>query len=154
MNASQGVIVCTGDIGGNEAMMRRYSSLAVGVPSAYVGASNQGEGQQMLLWAGAQIQRYPFTAMIHLDPSVLPEGDAPFSDYPWLSVNCDGNRFMDESSDYQAKIYAACSQREKTFYNIGGPAMKEYIETHEDLRKFQWDDAYERGAIVEAASLD
>lgn len=153
-NASTGVIVASGDIGNNEQMLERYSSIAVGVPSAYVGKSNEGEGQQMLLWAGAQIQKYPFTAMIHLDPSVLPEGNAPFSDYPWLSVNGDGNRFMDESVDYQAKIYAACGQTQITFFNIGGPEMKEYINNTEDLRKFTWDDAYERGAIVEGATVE
>ena len=153
VNASKGVIVATGDIGANDEMLDHYSTLALGVPSAYVGETNEGEGQQMLLWAGAQIQKYPFTAMIHMDPSVLPEGDAPFSDYPWLSVNHDGNRFMDESCDYQAKIYSAIGQTQIDYYNIGGPQMKDYINNTEDLRHFTWDDAYDRGAIVEADTV-
>lgn len=154
VNALKGVIIASGDIGGNDAMLDHYALIAQGVPSAYVGATNQGEGQQMLLWAGSQIQKYPFTAMIHMDPSVLPEGNAPFSYYPWLSINSDGNRFMDESCDYQAKIYAACGQRDIEYYNIGGPEMKEYINTTEDLRHFTWDDAYERKAIVESDTVE
>lgn len=154
VNASKGVVVCAGDIGGDSDMLAKYSSLAFGVPSAYAGGSNTGDGQKMLLWAGAQMQKYPYAPMIHLDPSVLPEGNAPFSDYPWLAVNCDGERFLDESTDYQSKIFNALCQREIEFFHIGGPAMKEYITGNVDVRNFTWDDAFERGAIIESDTLE
>lgn len=153
VNASKGVLVATGDIGGDSDMLAKYQSLALGVPSAYVGGSNTGDGQKMLLWAGAQMQKYPYAAMIHLDPSVLPEGDAPFSSYPWLAVNVDGKRFMDESTDYQSEIFNALCQRDIHFFHIGGPDMKAYITSTEDVRHFTWDDAYERGAIVESDTV-
>ena len=154
VNASKGVILCTGDVAKNPSMVKKFGVIADGVPCAQAGEFNTGDGQQMLIWAGAQMQKFPYSCMIHLDPTVLPEGDAPFSDYPWLSVNMNGERFMDESIEYQGKIYSACCQTDIQFYNVGGVAMKEYITTHTDLRYFTWEDAYERGAILEGATIE
>lgn len=153
VNASKGVIVCTGDIGNDEKMVEKYAPPAVGVPSAYIGGYDTGDGQKMMMWAGAQMQKLPYCSGIHLDPTTLPEGDAPWSDYSWLAVTTQGKRFMNEGMWYQSKVAAALTQTDIVFYQIGGPDMKTFCEENPDARAYTWDDAYARGAIIEAASV-
>lgn len=154
VNASRGVIVATGDIGGDREMLERYAPFAVDVPSAYVGGTNRGDGHKMMLWAGAKMQSFPYACGIHYDPTTLSEGNAPYSYYPWLCVNKNGERFMNEASEYQTKVYSACCQSDPHVFDIGGPQMRDFISAGPDVRGFTWDDAYERGAIVEGATLD
>lgn len=49
IDASRGAIVCTGDIDGDSDMLAKYSSHAFGVPSAYAGGSNTGDGRRSRL---------------------------------------------------------------------------------------------------------
>ena len=154
VNASKGVIVCTGDIGNDQDMIRKYATLSVGVPSIYSGAYNTGDGQKMLLWAGAQMEKKPYCSGIHLDPTALPEGNAPFSDYPFLAINSNGVRFMDESCAYEAKVASALLQTDIVYYQIGGSDMKDYCENNADQRGYLWEDAVKNGAITEADTLE
>ncbi len=154
VNASKGVIVCTGDIGNDPDMIKKYASLSEGVPSIYSGAYNTGDGQKMLLWAGAQMEKKPYCSGIHLDPTALKEGNAPFSNYPFLAVNWNGVRFMDESCDYEAKVASALLQKDIVYYQIGGDDMKAYCENNADQRGYLWEDAIASGAITEADTLE
>ncbi len=92
--------------------------------------------------------------MIHFDPTVLPEGNAPLSDFPFLAVNLLGERFMNEEIVYQYKINAALSQPEHTYYQIGGKDMPAFVKSQNDIRKYTWDDAFERGAIQEGQTIE
>ncbi len=154
VKASRGVILCTGDIGGNDEMLQKYSTWASGVKSCYAKGVNTGDGHQMALWAGGQMQKGEFSNMIHLDPTVLKEGNAPLSNFPFLAVNLFGKRFMNEEIVYQYKVNAALNQPEQTYYQIGGKDMKDFVKSQRDIRNYSWDAAERNGAIQEGATLE
>lgn len=154
VNAKKGVLLCTGDIGGSQEMLEKYSTWAYGLQSTYAKGVNSGDGHKMALWAGGQMQRGEFANMIHLDPTVLPEGDAPLSNYPFLAVNLEGKRFMNEEIVYQYKVNAAINQPEQTYYQIGGKNMPEFVKSQRDIRNYTWDRAVARGAIQEGATIE
>ncbi len=98
-NATKGVILATGDIGGNPDMVNAYAPLAARVAhSDYTPIGvNTGDGHQMGLWAGGAFQDTPFPTMIH------PQAFSWFSPgcYPYINVR--GQRYMNEDSWVQAK---------------------------------------------------
>ena len=99
INASKGVILCAGDYGHNEEMLKYY------IPSAkyinkisYPGTYNTGDGQQMGLWIGAAIDEGPHTAM-YFDKAFVDnpkENPDALVRQPWLGVNLNGERFGNE----------------------------------------------------------
>ena len=102
-NAAKGVVLCTGDIGGNLEMCKAYAPICVeyGQPrSQYtpVGA-NTGDGHKMGMWAGAQLQDLPLPTMMH------PQAFCWFHG-PFLFVNDNGERFMCEDTWVQGKSLA------------------------------------------------
>lgn len=102
-NASKGVVLCTGDIGGDIEMCKAYAPICVeyGQPrSQYtpVGA-NTGDGHKMGMWAGAQLQDLPLPTMMH------PQAFCWFHG-PFLFVNDNGERFMCEDTWVQGKSLA------------------------------------------------
>ena len=94
-NASKAVVLCTGDISGNEEMLRAWAPITLRADAvAYtpVGA-NDGTGHKMALWAGAAVQHGPAGPMIHaVGGQVLCQ-----KDIGWLMVNRDGKRFTNET---------------------------------------------------------
>lgn len=154
VRAAKGVILCTGDIGSNQQMLAKYSDTAYGAKSCYGGAFNTGDGHKMALWVGGQMQKGAFANMIHMDPTVLPEGNAPLSDFPFLAVNLNGERFMNEEIVYQYKINAALSQPEHTYYQIGGKDMPDFVKSQKDIRNYTWDEAVAGGAIQEGSTIE
>lgn len=102
-NASKGVVLATGDIGGDADMVKAYAPIAAeyGQPrSQYtpVGA-NTGDGHKMGMWVGAKLQDLPLPTMMH------PQAFCWFHG-PFLFVNDDGKRFMCEDTWVQGKSLA------------------------------------------------
>ncbi|MCI8424421.1 MAG: FAD-dependent oxidoreductase, partial [Adlercreutzia sp.] len=68
-NAAKGVVLATGDIGGNPEMCEAYAPICVeyGQPrSQYTPVGvNTGDGHKMGMWVGAQLQDLPFPTMMH-----------------------------------------------------------------------------------------
>ncbi|MGX9460973.1 FAD-dependent oxidoreductase [Shewanella sp. A14] len=96
-NAKKGVILCTGDYGGNLDMVAKYCPSAVGFSSYYTPAFNTGDGHLMGMWIGADLESAPHTKMAHVHSSLdIGKGDAPGRGQPWLSVLNDGLRFTNE----------------------------------------------------------
>ncbi|MGI2070204.1 FAD-dependent oxidoreductase [Shewanella baltica] len=96
-NAKKGVILCTGDYGGNLDMVSKYCPSAVGFSSYYTPAFNTGDGHLMGMWVGADLEDAPHTKMAHVHSSLdIGKGDAPGRGQPWLSVRNDGLRFTNE----------------------------------------------------------
>lgn len=93
VNASKGVVICTGDYSGNEEMMERWGGVAKWSDNLMytpVGA-NTGDGLKMMLWAGASMQPCDEHApMIHC------LGGALTCPNPWLRVNALGERYENE----------------------------------------------------------
>ena len=95
LNAAKGVILATGDISGNEDMMKEWCPMALRSDmNAYAPAGgNMGDGIVMGMQVGAQ-RSYCYPApMIHpVNMAVM----APGFDTSWLTVNSDGERYCCE----------------------------------------------------------
>jgi len=106
-NASKGVILATGDIGGNPDMCAAYAPLALRAnQSDYTPiGQNTGDGHKMGLWAGGAFQDTPFPTMIH--PQAF-----SWLHYAYLYVNQRGQRFMNEDSWVQGKSLQCLTQPE------------------------------------------
>ena len=103
--ATVGVVMCTGDISGNEAMCRVLSPLAYRCNASQytpVGA-NMGDGQIMGKWVGALIEDAPFAPMIH------PQGYSSLQGAQ-LIVNGRGERFMNEGTWCQGRSLEILNQ--------------------------------------------
>lgn len=98
-NASKGVILATGDIGGNEEMLKEFSPISLRADAdAYTPLGcNTGDGVLMGVWAGAAMSKSQPAPMVHQFAFV--DGDwnynyAMVSFYmSWLNVNRKGQRY-------------------------------------------------------------
>ena len=99
-NSSVGVILCTGDIGGNPQMawalnseVSEWAARAGKTPGEVMGFSPcKGDGQKMACWAGGMIEPTPRPIMNLYMP------DAPWGTTPYILLNAEGKRFMNEAS--------------------------------------------------------
>lgn len=107
-NAAKGVVLATGDIGGNAEMCAAYAPLALEAnESDYTPIGvNTGDGHKMGLWAGGAFQDAPFPTMIH------PQAYSWFSPGCYPYVNVRGERYMNEDSWVQAKSIQCMMQPE------------------------------------------
>jgi fumarate reductase flavoprotein subunit len=100
-NARKGVILCAGDYGNNPEMVKRY--LRPGVQNlrvVYEPDVNTGDGHRMGLWVGADIDETPHCAMIWDFADFSHTGLFNLGRQPWLYVNAEGERFMNEDLPY------------------------------------------------------
>lgn len=99
INASKGVVLATGGFGNNEAMMSYYLPWIQDIREKYkstyahtdikANPANTGDGQQMGMWIGAQMEPGPLGSMAHGDFGKL--GPDAF-----LQLNAQGKRFVNE----------------------------------------------------------
>jgi succinate dehydrogenase/fumarate reductase flavoprotein subunit len=113
INASKGVVICTGGYAAKEEMGARVNPEATAVSCLrFVQPGNHGEGIMAGLWAGADKDPYP-SAMV-FDRGITKPGeksDIPiriggsfdsffFGSQPFMKVNMEGKRFCNESVPY------------------------------------------------------
>ena len=98
-NAKKGVVLCSGDYGNNEEMIRKYCPNALQVDlNDYPTKTNTGDGHKMGLWIGAAMQRNEHhVAMVHNT-----HGSGPMAANPWLRVNKFGERYENEDVPIQS----------------------------------------------------
>ena len=110
-NASKAVCVCTGDFGGNADMCinllddcNEMTMRAGGGRDDLAGMSRSGYGHKMLCWAGGVIESHP-------RPSNNSNGGmpGPWGNSPFLMLNADGDRFMNEAMSNYA--VAECARQ-------------------------------------------
>lgn len=118
-NASKGVIICTGGYGANTEMLDDLcpgNSTWCGLTSATV---EEGDGIKMALWAGAELEAGG--GCMVWNRAILPDGFEFNEDrsggeiflpgsQPFLHVNVNGERFMNEDQCYPMSYAAACNQ--------------------------------------------
>lgn len=100
-NASKGVILCTGDFGGNVDMswsllgeISEWAQRAgVGPEDIKAYSSCQGEGHKMGCWAGGMIEPLPRPTM-----AFFMSGGTPWGTTPYLWLNANGERYMNEAA--------------------------------------------------------
>jgi succinate dehydrogenase/fumarate reductase flavoprotein subunit len=94
-NATRGIILCTGDYGYNTEMLEKYVP-HVAFRKHSIKPTSMGEGHQMAMWIGAQMEPTPHAPMTHaIDFGLL--GNTAF-----LHVNSFGERFQNEDVSGQA----------------------------------------------------
>lgn len=113
INAPKGVVLATGDIGGDEEMCRAYAPDALRtLASQYVPVGcNTGDGHKMALWVGAAMAEEVFPLMMH------PQHYA-WMNMAFLFVNQNGKRFMNEDSYIQGRATQFMRQPDGVAYSI------------------------------------
>lgn len=165
VNASKGVIMCTGDTSDDQEWLEAYCPILVGVQGLHGAPCNTGDGHKMALWAGADMDQAPHTIQMHFDPTWMPEGNAPYSGIPWLRVNINGERFGNENLGYQSHVTQARMQPEMTAFQIIDKNWDkhapngDYPHPNSHSRSTSdpagdWQSALDRGAIVQADTLE
>lgn len=136
----KGVILATGDIGGDKEMMEAYAdpiTLHPALKSKYIPVGmNTADGHKMGMWAGAHMEDITVPSMLHL------------TEYAWycfgfLHVNTEGKRFMNEDTWAQAKSIEILNQPGNVNYawSIFDSKYPEELRGQIDIAGGQfWDD--------------
>lgn len=147
INAEKGVIMATGGYAHNREMMRALQPQAAKV---YAGErapiTNQGDGIKACLWAGA-IMDDTHSAMIFERGAIKPDQAGKTDDgqlfwmgsQPFLKVNLNGERFMNEYMPYDYVLHTASTQPHHTYATVWDsnyPAYCEKFDTHGCSRLF------------------
>ena len=115
-NASKGVVLATGDIGGDLEMVKAYCPIVAPLVengmTIYETDNNTGDGHKMGMWAGAVMQDSPLPPMIH------PEIYCKMSPGSSLAVNKEGKRFFNEGTWMQGRSLNIMRQTDYTAYWI------------------------------------
>lgn len=128
INASMGVLLCTGGYADDNQLFGRLNPQATAITTFFYGQhGNAGDGIKAGIWAGGEKDAYP-AAMVFDRGSVKPGGRAglpfrrgnevtgPFAAFhfgsqPFLKVTMDGERFYNESVPYDAILYPLEDQK-------------------------------------------
>jgi fumarate reductase flavoprotein subunit len=103
--AARGVVLATGDIGGDPEMLAAYSplGLAPAKNGYYPPGLNTGDGHKMGYWAGGAFENAPWALSLHLIAYA-------YYCFFFLHVNRQGKRFMNEDTWIQAKAIRCLMQ--------------------------------------------
>lgn len=98
VRASKGIVLCTGDFSNDDEMKAAYApgTLGVFVKCAH---GNTGDGAKMGLWAGGALDdgasNTQMSVLVHQGGS---SRNPPFGSIPWLLVNKNGLRYVNEEA--------------------------------------------------------
>lgn len=111
-----------------------------------------------------QMERPSHGQMVHYDPTLLPEGDAPFSGNPYLSVNAKSERFMDENLSYQYNVLTVLRQPKQVMFQIIDGLLRDNWEKFvctghrrsavNASSEETWQTGLDNGAILQADTLE
>jgi len=128
INASKGVIVCTGGYGENNEMYKALQPVnweTVGWASPIPGST--GDGIKACIWAGAKFEKTHVSCNFDrcaVPPGTFPEGPDTGGQFFWLGeqpfmkVNLHGKRFTNESGVYDFIAHAAYKQPNRSYVTI------------------------------------
>ncbi|MCL2125266.1 MAG: FAD-dependent oxidoreductase [Oscillospiraceae bacterium] len=122
VEARRGVVIATGDIGGNHEMCEDLSPIAnrCAVNAYTPKHGNEGDGHRMGLWAGGAFEDTPFPTIMH--PQAY-----HFSNYCFLFIDPDGKRFMNEDNYVQGKSVAILRERSTFAWSIIDSEWREKV---------------------------
>ena len=142
LNASKGVIMCTGGYATNTDMMLALQpqtmKMKVNVP---IGSKADGSGIKAMLWAGGEMDPCHASMMFNR-ASVLPTETAGyktngkwfwFGEQPFLKVNLNGKRFCNESGPYEFMLHSMYMQPYHTYCDIFDSNSKAYAEQFDEV---------------------
>lgn len=121
VNASQGIIVCTGGYENNPQMRDKYLAHANAFRNL---TDNTGDGILAGMWVGGDIDPAPHASNIHYN--YLPSD--PFgSGLPWLRVNSEGKRLGNEDIAYSFLPFYDVNSPEPVNFQIFDADYNEYF---------------------------
>ena len=142
VNASKGVIMCTGGYATNTAMMQALQpqtlKMKINVPA---GSTCDGSGIKAMLWAGAAIDP-THASMMFNRACCLPTETAGyqtngkmfwFGEQPFMKVNLNGKRFCNESGPYEFMLHSMYMQPNHTYCDIFDSNSKVYAEQFDEV---------------------
>lgn len=95
------VVLCTGDYGNNLRLVEKYCLKSThDLKVVYEPAVNTGDGLLMGLWVGAAVDEPPHCTMVWDFAHHSHTGLFDLARQPWLYVNANGERFMNEDLPY------------------------------------------------------
>jgi fumarate reductase flavoprotein subunit len=167
VNASRGVVLCTGDYGNDRTMVERYCWPSVaGLPCVYEPAVNTGDGHKMGMWVGAAMDEPPHCAMLFDFAVFSKAGLFNLARQPWLYVNVKGERFMNEDLPWGYEC-AQIMQQEGSFvwsvwdgkYDREWPKMQSQCCKNMGPPTYLWDpkqleEALENGNVIRARTIE
>jgi fumarate reductase flavoprotein subunit len=178
-NAGRAVVLCTGDYGNNREMVKKYCWPAINdLVCAYEPLVNTGDGHQMGLWIGAAIDDPPHCVML-FDRTVYRNMEGPSDKpphprealfnlprQPWLYVDSNGERFMNEDLPWGYE----CNQIMRTPGSVAWAVWDDKYEQEWPIMKSQccknmgpptnlWDPkqlqkAIEKGNVLTAPTIE
>lgn len=119
-NAAKGVILATGDYGSDYEMCEDLCPWVVGTHNYYAPNYNTGDGHKMGYWVGGMMETAPHTKMAHIHNCIDGTNltDSPIKSNPFLWVNQEGNRFVNEEMEYAMVCNAVREQPGQVFYIV------------------------------------
>jgi fumarate reductase flavoprotein subunit len=166
-NARKAVILSTGDYGNNLEMVQKYCPPAVhNIRVVYEPDVNTGDGHRMGLWVGAAIDAIPHLAMIWDFAIFSHTGLFNLGRQPWLYVNLNGERFMNEDLPYGYECNQILQQPDNLVWAVWDAKWdREWQKMQSQCCKnmgpptFLWDnrlleEALDNGSVLKADNID
>lgn len=172
-NASKGVVLCTGDYGGDRQMVEKYCWSGISdLKCAYQDfvttgdVINTGDGHKMAMWVGAAIDDPPHCALL-FDFAVFSKmGIFNLGRQPWLYVNLNGERFMNEDLPWGYESAQIMQQPGKLAWSVWDakweqevPKMKSQCCKNMGSPTYLWaprqlDEEVKRGNVLTAQTIE
>lgn len=166
-NAGKAVILSTGDYGNDPQMVQKYCSpLVRNLRIVYEPDVNTGDGHKMGIWEGAAIDSIPHCAMIWDFAIFSHTGLFNLGRQPWLYVNLNGERFMNEDLPYGYECNQILQQPDNLAwavwdakYDREWPKMQSQCCKNMGPPTFLWhprqlEEALENGNVLKADSIE
>ena len=142
VNASKGVIMCTGGYATNTDMMQALQPMTlkmkINIPA---GSTCDGSGIKAMLWAGAAFDP-THASMMFNRACCRPDETAGyqtngkmfwFGEQPFLKVNLNGKRFCNESGPYEFMLHSMYMQPYHTYCDIFDSNSEKYAEQFDEV---------------------
>jgi fumarate reductase flavoprotein subunit len=167
-NAHKAVILCTGDYGGDREMYKRYFNYETvdGLKCAYEGGMNTGDGHKMGMEIGAAMDDAPHCAMLFDWAVWSQQGLFNLARQPWLYVNVNGQRFMNEDLPWGYECNQLLRQPQGKAWSVWDakydneiPGMRSQCCKNMGPPTFLWnprqlDEALEKGDVLSGQTIE
>ena len=166
--AHKAVILCTGDYGGNQEMYSKYFNYenVSRLKCAYEGGLNTGDGHKMGMEIGAAMDDTPHCAMLFDWAVWSQQGLFNLARQPWLYVNLNGRRFMNEDLPWGYECNQLLRQPQgqawsvwDAKYNDEIPKMRSQCCKNMGPPTYLWnprqlDEALEKGNVLSGQTIE
>ena len=142
INASKGVIMCTGGYATNTEMLQALQPQTLDMKINYsLGSTCDGSGIKAMMWAGAALDP-THASMMFNRCCCLPTETAGyktngkwfwFGEQPFLKVNLNGKRFCNESGPYEFMLHSMEMQPYHTYCDIFDANNEQYAEQFDEV---------------------